>query len=183
MQKILYEAQYYIALSENAITDIIRNNYINSLDNYESNIINIFHSILKILIQNIKNNNLTKKISISILENEFNKMNLSKNLGNFLDYTDFINLLFTRAEEPVRVNSLTNFKEYISAADNLKNNSIKIGIYYSILSKMVYTRSFLEDLEFSKKLTNFLNNTQELDSNSQLFSSLVNESLEFYYRK
>lgn len=93
-------------------------------------------------------------------------MNLSKNLGNFLDYTDFINLLFTRAEEPVRVNSLTNFKEYISAADNLKNNSIKIGIYYSILSKMVYTRSFLEDLEFSKKLTNFLDNTQELDSNS-----------------
>ena len=51
-------------------------------------------------------------------------MNLSKNLGNFLDYTDFINLLFTRAEEPVRVNSLTNFKEYISAADNLKNNVI-----------------------------------------------------------
>lgn len=169
---IIAQSDYIISLTKNNVTDSIRNNYKNYfiIDSIDSSL-KIFYVILNVIINNIESNQVTLEDGISILETEFQQLNLFTYLGEFNNYLPLINIILSNTKD-TSINKV--FTQYIEIANNIPNEKLKCSIYYAILSlALQYINEFSIDLNFIEELTNYVKQQPSLDDISYNFITLI----------
>ena len=174
MNSKVYMAKYIISIATNSITDTIREDYKTVMD--ISNAVDckiIFRTLLDTILKSVSVNKYSPEIGITIMENEYSKLNLSNTIGDYAQYSTFVNLLIeTCSKDYVYSELLGVYKHWIEVADNL-SVELKTYIYHSVLNALVKRSLVTEDLEFSEKVTLFVSNNNETYENKQLFDIVV----------
>lgn len=166
MKDTFYKAQYILALSENKMTDEIRKNYAGSfvLSSAEDGYI-VINQIMMACLQSTSYTADEFKNQIKL---EYNELGLSKVLGDYSKYSPVLNLMIDIHNTDYLHSELINLcKECVDFAEK-QADEIKICIYNGVLKTIVGRGLVLEDVPFTKMVSDYVEKNLTLDQNTNL---------------
>ena len=155
--ELLNYAQYNIALATNSVTDDIRNSYFSTMSEDRDKCAYAFNMVLVSVFKGIDDKFIDSETAKKLIETEYNKSCLHEFFGDYTPFSALINSVIDMkvSSEIMDTADIDKFKFYINIADNL-DGDFAISIYYIMLTKMCFTNKILEDIEFSRKLINYV---------------------------
>jgi hypothetical protein len=112
--------------------------------------------ILVSVLKGIADNALDIESAKVLVETEYNNSCLSESFGSYDKFFELINNVIEASTLARYIDSMEEFRYYIDIADTLEAD-FAITIYFSVLARMCYSNKILEDIDFSKKLINYVN--------------------------
>lgn len=155
---LLNYAQYSIMVATNSVTDDTRNSYFATINGDRIKGADAFNALLVSVFKGIDDKLLDSEVAKKLVETEYNKSCLHEIFGDYNPFSALINSVIDIkvSAETAHNFDIGEFKYYINIADTL-DKDFAITIYYIMLTKMCFTHKILEDIEFSRKLINYVN--------------------------
>lgn len=173
MKDLIKAAEYMIQLSTNTVNEEIRNDYysdIEDFDDYITALGTLYKSIIKGFIE--KNYNIEE--ALLLFETEYENSNLVEQFGDKIGYINLLELLLKGRNEQDSLSDI--LKSYIEIADTV-HEKITISIYEACLTRLVYSNMVLEDLDFSQKIIDYINNSPYKNLSNKKFIDVISYAM------
>lgn len=171
----LYEANYILGLVKDEVSENDRVNYLTFIENDDSrDADSVFFILLSTLLQSIGTGECYTRESVkSRMETEFNALRLDSTLGAYTSYSPMVDLMFDlyQASMPYE-KKYESYHDFIDAADGLPL-AYKDEVYYAVLVALVRSQSLVRDLDFTTKVTDYVNNVTLSTDRSDKIASLI----------
>jgi hypothetical protein len=172
MNDIIKIADYIVALQHNNVTDEVRDNFASIITD-ELMAIEKFALVITNILKNVPNK-FSAEEAFNLIRTEYNNLPFPQYLGNLNNYVSFIELLLstkaTLAHEMITIDILKN---YINAADNTSNETVKAGIYNAVLSTLLHGQFIADNLEFTEYIIDYIKSYGQMFDAERVFSEIV----------
>lgn len=175
MKSLLSKAEYFLALSNNAVTDEIRENYFSNLGESPNYLI-IFSEIAQTLIDKKREHKISKEEAISALKKEYREAHLANFLVNEEEIFPLIDLIFIERSKDEFI-SIESLKTYIDIADKINHHAIKLCVYNGVLNALLTSRLINKDIEFAEKLISFIKQGGDISAEDKQFLHIMVEAV------
>lgn len=174
MDSKLSIAKYILAVATNTVTDSIRESYIQSVDADKAiGCEKILNTLLTTVQKSMDIDKYDVDTAKTIVETEFTKLNLANVLGEYTAYSAFVDLLVdTHSKQYMYSELMGLYKHWVEVADTLQDN-LKTYIYHGVLNSLVKRNLVTEDLDFSEKVTAFVDGTDISEEERHLYNIVV----------
>lgn len=172
--KTVGHARYILALASDAMTDEIRQAYLDGLEIDELGL-PLFGGLVTTVVKVLSNGEYDIEKAGSVIQAEYYACKMQDVLGDYNQYKPLIDAVFEEVNS--KSDKLTRCKRLVKAADETNSAHIKCGVYLAVINYMVSSRMILDDLSFSEAITSEVENSNEIDSGTDEFRMLAELAL------
>lgn len=171
MKDLVKSAEYIIQLATNSVTEEVRNSYYNDIED-EVEFTRALELLIKSVLKGYDDKNFSIEEGIVLFEKEYETSSLSNFFGSKEGYVNLVRLAMEARSYGPGEGKVETYKSFIEIADALYEN-IRYSIYKACLLRLVYGNMILEDLEFSKKVMNYVNDNSIIEDSKLLYDLII----------